>query len=87
MNQNLNTASFYPVAEISLDKALKLNEKLIDDKKVAFQLPDGAGGLKYVVKLQFALDFLSPAEYFKTELSQAQVDGTTPVTKLRRLYP
>lgn len=87
MNQNSNTQDYYPVAEISLDKALKLNEKLIDAKKVAFQLPDGTGGLKYVVKFQFALNFLTPAEYFKTELSQAQVDGTTPVTKLRRLYP
>lgn len=75
----------FEVAEVSLSTALVLNEGLNDDKKVAF---NDSTNTKYFVKKQFAEDNLQPSDIIDFhELTQLEVDGTTPVTKLRRIYP
>lgn len=81
----------YLVAEISLAKALELNNNLLDDDKVAFELADKTGAKKYMVKLIFAeenTNLISEDEILgKTNLTQQQVDGTLPVVKRLRVYP
>lgn len=81
----------YFVAEISLAKAQQLNNNLIDDNKVAFELPSKTGSKKYLVKLSFAeenTNLISEDDIIsKMELTQQQVDGTLPVVKTKRIYP
>lgn len=79
------------VAEISLAKALELNENLIDDDKVAFEVGSNPTERKYIVKLKFAeqnTNLISKGDIIsEINLSQEEVDGTLPVVKRLRVYP
>jgi len=75
----------YLVAEIDEALAQSLNEGLSDDNKPAFR---NETGTNFYIKQSYAEDNgIKDVIQFKLELTQAEVDGTMPVVKTKRIYP
>lgn len=64
--------------------AEELNQGLDDDNKVAFQ--DETGSVFYA-RIDADMSAIDISKYTQSTITQDDVDGSLPVTKLRRIYP
>lgn len=61
-----------------------LNTGLDDDNKVAFI---NKSGDQFWVRNDADMSAIDPTKYSSITISQDDVDGSLPITKLRRIYP
>lgn len=64
--------------------AEELNSGLDDDNKVAFQ---DELGTTFFARYDTDMSSVDVSKYSQSTITQADVDGSLPVTKLRRIYP
>lgn len=77
--------SDFIVAKITEEDALALNQGLSDDDKVAFQNDNGT---EFWIKDPNDYPTTLPSSKYEVKLiSKAEVDGSFPVTKRKRIYP